>query len=611
MHELELMKYLKQYRDCLTLSFTLDEEMVEDIKLDDAFSINIKMGKGGVVASNERSLLFSVYRILKAIGFEWLYPGKEGEFIPDLSSFDFSSFSLVTTEVASNRVRGYCMEGGFSVEQLIDTIDFLPKQFFNTYFFQFLTPFNFLNDYYLHKGNNLFKPCHITEEFAVEVKKEAIREIQKRHLLIHDMGHGWTGRCFGIESRGWINITKDEQSLVDNSLLAQLNGKREIYAATMSCTNLCYSNERVREKMALSITDYAKNHKEVDYLHIWLADSANNFCECEECQKKRLSDWYVILMNKIDEEFTKANLDTKIVFLCYNDLLYPPKEARINNEDRFYLMFAPIERLFETNFNEVKELPELPLYEHNKMRSPHDVALSLSYLKGWTDVFHGNVFDFDYYLIRARHGDLNSEVMSQTAYQDIKAYKKLKLSGLMSCQETRAYFPTGLTDYVIGNTLWRETSDYEQLKTHYYEKGFGKNSKMMKDFLSSLTSFIHPDYFLNRYGKVNDYYAKEYEQLINLIEPLYLTYEDDETVLGSYFSIALEWMYFFSKALRYKAMGEEKLADIQIDKVAEITRKLEITHPMLNDNFEQERFLSMPWCLAFRDILDSNIVNNT
>ena len=46
MHELELMKYLKQYRDCLTLSFTLDEEMVEDIRLDDAFSINIKMGKG-------------------------------------------------------------------------------------------------------------------------------------------------------------------------------------------------------------------------------------------------------------------------------------------------------------------------------------------------------------------------------------------------------------------------------------------------------------------------------------------------------------------------------------------------------------------------------------
>ena len=77
--------------------------------------------------------------------------------------------------------------------------------------------------------------------------------------------------------------------------------------------------------MARYVVEYAKNHSNSDYLHVWLADSNRNHCECEECRKMRPSDWYLMVMNRIDELLTEEGLDTRIVFIAYVDTLFPPK----------------------------------------------------------------------------------------------------------------------------------------------------------------------------------------------------------------------------------------------------------------------------------------------
>jgi hypothetical protein len=64
------------------------------------------------------------------------------------------------------------------------------------------------------------------------------------------------------------------------------------------------SNPEARTIVAKYITKYAKEHLNVDYLHVWLADATGNHCECDECKKKIPSDWYVMLLNEIDERLT-------------------------------------------------------------------------------------------------------------------------------------------------------------------------------------------------------------------------------------------------------------------------------------------------------------------
>ena len=72
------------------------------------------------------------------------------------------------------------------------------------------------------------------------------------------------------------------------------------------------------------VVKYAKSNPAVDYLHVWLADEYNNVCECEGCRQTTPSDQYVSLLNEIDRRLTAEKLPTRIVFLLYQELLWPP-----------------------------------------------------------------------------------------------------------------------------------------------------------------------------------------------------------------------------------------------------------------------------------------------
>src|SRR5699024_8932697 len=104
-------------------------------------------------------------------------------------------------------------------------------------------------------------------------------------------------------------------------------------------TNLCYSNPIARGKICDFVVEYLRVHPGIDYLNFWLADSIHSFCECENCRGQSPSDWYLLLLNQLDERLTAEGLDTRLVFLIYYDLLFPPKVQQFKNPDRFVLMF--------------------------------------------------------------------------------------------------------------------------------------------------------------------------------------------------------------------------------------------------------------------------------
>jgi hypothetical protein len=206
--------------------------------------------------------------------------------------------------------------------------------------------------------------------------------MKKRGMIFHGVGHGWTCEPFGIPGLGW-----DDQiyHVPPESVqyLAMVNGKRELWHGVPLNTNLCYSNQIVRDLVTDEIVKYAEDHSATDILHFWLADGSNNNCECDECIKQRPSDFYVQMLNELDAKLTAKGISTKVVFLIYVDLLWPPISNRIENPDRFILMFAPITRTYSESFKPGDTLPEIPSYERNKLEFPKDVDKSVAFLKAW------------------------------------------------------------------------------------------------------------------------------------------------------------------------------------------------------------------------------------
>jgi len=298
--------------------------------------ICVKRCEGGYIltGSNPRSVLYAVYRYLQKLGFRWIRPGRYGEIIPRLKTSVVRGFSI--NETASYPYRTICIEGACSQQHVTDLIDWMAKHGMNGYFVQFEYGTVFFERWYKHAQNRYMKPDKCNPRKIVE---RLIRELQKRSMRFERMGHGWTCLPLNVAAEGW-GTSKVHMPSSKRQWLAKINGKRQFWHDVPLNTNLCYSNPKVRQGMTDAIVEYARAHGEVDALHLWLADGSNNNCECKGCQKARPADFYVHLLNELDERLTAAGLDTRIVFLIYVDLLWPPEKARIRNQNRFILMFA-------------------------------------------------------------------------------------------------------------------------------------------------------------------------------------------------------------------------------------------------------------------------------
>ena len=201
-------------------------------------------------------------------------------------------------------------------------------------------------------------PEPVTEQTVLQWKRACEAEIAKRGIMYHDVGHGMITLPFGIN----INIAGEEPDEATKEFLAMIDGKRGFFKGEAVNTNICMSNDKARAIIADFVVDYAARHRIMDYLHMWIADGCNNNCECDKCVQKTTSDWYVILLNEIDEKLQKAGLDTRIVFIAYNDLLWSPTEEKLKNPERFTLLFAPISREYAHGYGVDADMSALVPY---------------------------------------------------------------------------------------------------------------------------------------------------------------------------------------------------------------------------------------------------------
>ncbi|MDE7219218.1 MAG: DUF4838 domain-containing protein [Oscillospiraceae bacterium] len=337
------------------------------------------------------------------------------------------------------------------------------------------------------------------------------REIKRRGLLLHKAGHGWTGEVLGCEALSW---DADPAPLAEDrrEMAAEIDGVRALWQGVPANTNLCFSNPRGADALASLVEDYARKNPGVDYIHVWLADTFNNVCACDNCQKTTLSDQYAAVLNEIDRRLTAAGLGTRIVFLLYQELLWPPVKERLKNPDRFVLMFAPISRTFEASY--ALDGPEKPMpeYVRNRITLPTDLEENLAFLRGWQRIFNGDSFVYDYPLGRAHYGDMGYVHISRVIGNDIKKLRRMGLDGYISCQELRASLPNALPNYVMGYTLFDESADTEALLAEYFQAAYGKDWEQVRDYLSELSRLSSCDYLNGKGDRVNPDIARRMEE---------------------------------------------------------------------------------------------------
>ncbi len=457
---------------------------VEDPFCDDAIAICVKDGKGHIAGSNERSVLIGVYRLLEEWGIRWVRPGKNGTYYPEVCDLR----DVEIREAASIRHRTMCIEGAVSLENVLDMIEWCPKVGFNGYYIQFETAFTFFDRWYSHKKSTVKKPEAFDEKKAREYVGIMTAEIKRRGLMLHRMGHGWTCNPFGVAGNGWDEV--DPSTFPDSyrAVCAEVGGKRDVWLNKPLTTQLCYSNPAVRTTIADAVIDYMKQNTDADVVHFWLGDYFNNYCECEECAKYRVSDLYVKMLNEITEKMAAEGLERRVVITNGYNKAHPPVTECISHPEKVMLMFAPISRTFSQSFPNRFLLTDPGEYVHNGFTNPRSVDENLSYLYAWKQKFHGDAVDFDYHLMWDHILDAGGEGIARVIYDDIRNFGNLGLNGYISCQLQRNSFPTSIAMTVMGKTLWNADTDFDEVRRNLYAACFGEDmAETMGDYFATLS----------------------------------------------------------------------------------------------------------------------------
>ncbi|MBE6713138.1 MAG: DUF4838 domain-containing protein [Ruminococcaceae bacterium] len=467
------------------------ESHAEDPLLDD--EVYIKADKeGGILAgSNPRSVLFAVYRFFKENGCRWLYPGIDGEYIPlkDILPVSYR-------KMAAHRFRGHCNEGAESQTAMLETIDFYAKQELNVYMLEFEIPLFYYNAYYKHKFNEKNRiPEPVEPEQVLQWKVWCETEIAKRGLQYHAMGHGWTGDPFGLQTRDrryWKRGGKAPEHALQ--YVAEIGGERKLNQNDPLLTNVCMSSPTVRKMMVDYIANYAEKNRHVTYLHVWLADLSHNHCECENCRKMTPSDWYVMIMNELDDELNRRKIDTRIVFACYVDTLFAPQKMRIQNPQRCSLLYAPITRSYSSSVNKDTVFPEPKPFILNGWEVPKTTEESLSYLLEWQKVFPGCCFSYEYHFWRHQFLDPGTMTIARRIYEDIRGLKHVHLDGYVEDGSQRSFFPNGFAIYVYAEALLDGEKSFEEIREDYFSHIYGKSWEKVLSYLERMSAAFDFNY---------------------------------------------------------------------------------------------------------------------
>lgn len=467
----------------------LDTADLQDPFIEDILDIDIQNGCGYIAGSNHRSILMGIYKYCTSAGCRFVRPGPDGEYIPYCN---LSAHSFRYRKKADQPFRGECSEGAISYEHMRDTVYWLPKVGMNMYMIEGLVPFTYMHKWYGHVGNRLLRQKgQVTDYAMLEKLVDKLEvDIQKTGIQLHTIGHGWMFEKLGIHHTSGAQenaLLKPEHK----QYLALVKGKRELYNNSTFYTHFCYSNPEARKLLVDFCVEYVQQKPYVDFLHVWLADSINNQCECPECVKMTPSDHYVQLLNEIDDALTAIGSKTRLVFILYVETVRPPEKLKLKNPGRFTIL-AAIGLHYEKGYTNEPYPGEVPPFVRN-LFTPPDNRLRLQWHKDWKALC-GNLpsIIYEYRFYTDMYCDPGYMRVARETWRDMRALESVGFQGCMSDQTHRMSLPTSLPLVLMGETLFDRELDFDTFCDDWFAGAFGKDGALCRKYLETLSDLFCP-----------------------------------------------------------------------------------------------------------------------
>ncbi|MBO5868813.1 MAG: DUF4838 domain-containing protein [Oscillospiraceae bacterium] len=461
----------------------------ENPVMDDIVHIDTTETGGILAGSNPRSVLFAVYRLLRLNGCRFLAPGPEGERIPQ-QPLKPQSYH----KAADHRIRGRTIEGRPSLEQVLSSLDYYAKEELNAFGCYGVAGYH--SYYYLHRHN----PCRAPEFFDMDLADSQWRslyeaEAQKRGLMIVSGEHEMIPNALGLKESDRFLYKEGKKQVPPEIIpfLAQMGGVRKLHKNELCFTNVCMSNPVIREKMAQAVVQEIENRPHLQIFGCTVADTSNNHCECEACQKKLPSDWYVMVLNRIDELLTQKGIATKVQFSFYVDMIFAPETERLQNPDRFILQYCPISRSYTKSLTADTVYPtETTRYVRNNWEAPKSEEELMALFKKWQAIFPGPCYVFEYHYWIHQFRDPGMLSMARRVYEDIRGYRYTGMQGCMQDGSNKNYWPNGFLMHIYNETMMNRDCDFEAELQDFFAAQYGESWQVAKTYLQDISdAFDH------------------------------------------------------------------------------------------------------------------------
>lgn len=455
-----------------------------DPKFDDVVHIDADTRGGILAGSNPRSVLFAVYRLLKLNGCRFFYPGPEGEYIPRKALAPTRYHKL-----ADHRLRGHTIEGCPSMEQVLYYIDFHAKEELNAFGLYGIDIYH--RRYYAHWHNEMNRSAEDYDGDVAETQWRALyeSELKKRGMLIFSGEHDMIPLAMGFDITARHLYISGEKKIEETArpYLALLKGKRDLYRNDIFWTNLCYSNPEVRTMIAEQAVKMAQQRPHLDYLGFTFADGTRNHCECENCRKKRPSDWYIMILNEIDAKFIEHNIPTKILFSFYVDTMFAPTVETLNDPGRFLFQFCPIARSYMESITEDMVFPEPLPFRYNGWDRPKNTQEAYALFLEWKKMFPGPYSVFEYHFWKHQYRDPGTMEFARRVYEDVLSHRVMETCGCMQDGSVKSFFPNGFAEYIYAETMTNRDLDYEKELAAYYTDLYGEDWQAVVSYLTGIS----------------------------------------------------------------------------------------------------------------------------
>ena len=216
----------------------------------------------------------------------------------------------------------------------------------------------------------------------------------------------------------------------------------------------------------------------------------------------------------------------------------------------------------------------MPEYKRNDITLPSNVEEYFVHLNNWKKTWKGPCIAYEYHFWRHQYYDLSGLNIARVVNEDVKAYAKHNIQGIIEDGSQRSFFPNGFAFYCYARTLFDVSSSYDALLEDYFSIAYGERWKEFYSYLEKISATIDfklveqessLDYSISRF-----YNATEAEKLHSIRE---VTSEGIALIRENYnhpnrittFSVRLlemhaEYCKLFADAMMFKAKGMDQSA---------------------------------------------------